>query len=236
MSPFGHPPSTQIAICIKASLRFGTERAELPVTLRFAATRTRLKLDLDVNTGGEVELHELVDGLGREVGDVNKALVSAGLEVLARVGVDVGRAEDTVNPAPGGKGNGSGNLGAGGASGLSNLSTSLADQVGIVGLELNPNLLRSGLGGSTSLKVTLADIFTALHVGYQDTTLGKKIEDEISFTRMREYEAFAFSRSKANNLVAELLIGINQYQNSKCVHKKPDLSTIGQKLALIVAR
>ena len=75
--------------------------------------RDRLDLDLDVDASGEVELHELVHRLGGEVADVEEALVGANLEVLARVLVDVGGAEDAVNPATRREAHGAGNLGAG---------------------------------------------------------------------------------------------------------------------------
>src|SRR5689334_13296545 len=52
------------------------------------------ELDLDVHAGGEVELHQRIDGLRRGVDDVEHALVRAHLELLARLLVDVRRAVD----------------------------------------------------------------------------------------------------------------------------------------------
>jgi hypothetical protein len=43
-----------------------------------------LELDLDVDAGGEVELHQRVHGLRRRIDDVEQALVGADLELLAR--------------------------------------------------------------------------------------------------------------------------------------------------------
>jgi hypothetical protein len=48
-----------------------------------------LDLDLDVDTGREVETLEALDGLAGGLHDVEEALVDAHLEVLAGVLVDV---------------------------------------------------------------------------------------------------------------------------------------------------
>src|SRR5215475_11351112 len=53
-----------------------------------------LELDLDVHAGGQVELHQRVDGLRGGIDDVEHALVRADLELLARLLVDVRRAVD----------------------------------------------------------------------------------------------------------------------------------------------
>src|SRR3954470_21158900 len=52
------------------------------------------QLDLDVNAGGEVELHQSVDRLRRRLHDVEQPLVRPHLELLARLLVDVRRAVD----------------------------------------------------------------------------------------------------------------------------------------------
>src|SRR5262245_22525386 len=52
------------------------------------------ELDLDVDTRGEVELHQRVHRLGRGVDDVEKPLVGADLELLAALLVDVRRPID----------------------------------------------------------------------------------------------------------------------------------------------
>src|SRR5918996_1100403 len=49
------------------------------------------ELDLDVDAGGEVELHQRVHGLRRRIDDVEKTLVRAHLELLAALLVDVRR-------------------------------------------------------------------------------------------------------------------------------------------------
>src|SRR5271155_1462584 len=53
-----------------------------------------LELDLDVDTGGEVELHQRVHCLRRRIDDIEQALVRTHLELLAALLVDVRRAVD----------------------------------------------------------------------------------------------------------------------------------------------
>src|ERR1043166_8913743 len=54
------------------------------------------RLDLDVDARGKLEFHERVDGLRRRLEDVEQPLVRPHLELLARLLVDVRRAEDGV--------------------------------------------------------------------------------------------------------------------------------------------
>src|SRR6476646_2546661 len=56
-----------------------------------------LELDLDVDAGGKVEPHERVDRLRRGLADVDQPLVRADLEVLPRVLVLEGTADDAVD-------------------------------------------------------------------------------------------------------------------------------------------
>src|SRR6201989_998381 len=72
-----------------------------------------LELDLDVDTGGQVELHQGVDGLRGRVDNVEKALVGAHLELLAALLVDVRRTVDGELLDAGGQRNRSANLGTG---------------------------------------------------------------------------------------------------------------------------
>src|SRR5690348_17583731 len=53
-----------------------------------------LELDLDVDAGGEVELHQRVHGLRRRVDDIEQALVGAHLELFAALLVDMRRPID----------------------------------------------------------------------------------------------------------------------------------------------
>src|SRR5215203_4848436 len=51
------------------------------------------RLDLDVDAGGEIELHQGVDRLRGRLEDVDQPLVRTDLELLTRLLVDVGRTE-----------------------------------------------------------------------------------------------------------------------------------------------
>src|SRR6202047_1953687 len=51
-----------------------------------------LELDLDVDAGGKVELHQRIDRLRRRIDDVEQALMRAHFELLAALLVDVRRA------------------------------------------------------------------------------------------------------------------------------------------------
>src|SRR5256885_14687151 len=72
-----------------------------------------LELDLDVDTGGQIELHESIDGLRGRIDDVEKTLVGAHLELLAALLVDVRRTVDGKLLDAGGQRNWSANLGTG---------------------------------------------------------------------------------------------------------------------------
>src|SRR5713101_1748190 len=51
--------------------------------------RYSLELDLDIDAGGEVELHQRIDRLRRRIDDVEHALVGPDLELLARFLIDM---------------------------------------------------------------------------------------------------------------------------------------------------
>ena len=70
------------------------EKPKRPSFFRFFS-----KLDLDVDARGEVQQHQLVDGVGRGRLDVDEPGVGAGLELLAGVLVDVRGAEEGVDAA-----------------------------------------------------------------------------------------------------------------------------------------
>src|SRR4029077_2472645 len=53
-----------------------------------------LELDLDVDTGGQIELHQGIDGLRGRIDNIEKALVGAHLELLTALLVDVRRTVD----------------------------------------------------------------------------------------------------------------------------------------------
>src|SRR5437016_1399481 len=72
-----------------------------------------LELDLDVNTGRQIELHQRIDGLRSRIDNVEKPLVGAHLELLAALLVDVRRTVDGELLDAGGQRNRSANLGTG---------------------------------------------------------------------------------------------------------------------------
>ena len=100
-----------------------------------------LELDLDVDAGGQVEAHQAVDRAGAGVEDVDEALVGAHLKLLAGVLVLVRRADDRVQVALGGQGDGAAHAGAGVLGGLDDLLGRLVNDLVIVALEANPDLL-----------------------------------------------------------------------------------------------
>src|SRR5260370_39933213 len=69
-----------------------------------------VELDLDVDASGQVELHQSIDGLRGRVDNIEKALVSAHLELLAALLVDVRRTVDGELLDAGRQRNGSANL------------------------------------------------------------------------------------------------------------------------------
>src|SRR6476646_8212297 len=72
-----------------------------------------LELDLDVDTGGQIELHQSIDGLRGRIDNVEKTLVRAHLELLAALLVDVRRTVDGELLDARRQRNGSANLGTG---------------------------------------------------------------------------------------------------------------------------
>src|ERR1035438_510596 len=99
------------------------------------------ELDLDVDTCGQVQPHQRVDGLRRGVEDVNQALVRAHLEVLARVLVLVRRADDAVDVLLRGQRDRPGNPRAGARHRVNNLPRRAVNDLVIVGLEPDADLL-----------------------------------------------------------------------------------------------
>ena len=48
-----------------------------------------VQFDLDVDAGGEIELHQRIDGLVGRIDDIHQALVGADFVLIARILVDV---------------------------------------------------------------------------------------------------------------------------------------------------
>src|SRR5437764_6787784 len=90
---------TVTGTCSPASLKtrvmptFWATRPQRMVWFLFPVS-LRAELDLDVDAGGEVELHQRVHGLRRRVDDIEQPLVGPHLELLAALFVDVRRAVD----------------------------------------------------------------------------------------------------------------------------------------------
>ena len=61
-------------------------------------------LDLDVDAGRQTEFIERLDRLGRGLHDIDQPLVSADLELLASLLVDVGTRQDGISSMRVGKG------------------------------------------------------------------------------------------------------------------------------------
>src|SRR5262249_15317585 len=78
--------------------------------LRMRTKIQNLELDLDVDAGGQIELHESIDGLRGRIDNVEKTLVGAHLELLAALLVDVRRTVDGELLDAGWQRNGSANL------------------------------------------------------------------------------------------------------------------------------
>src|SRR6185436_18654801 len=60
---------------------------------RKSLKRKLLNLDLDVDSGGEIELHQCVHGLVRRINNVHQPQMRADLELVARSLVDMRRAQ-----------------------------------------------------------------------------------------------------------------------------------------------
>src|SRR5262245_36783051 len=75
------------------------------IDLTSIASSRPLQLDLDIDAGGEVELHQCVNGLRRRIDDVEQPLVGAHLELLAALLVDMRRAVHSEFLDPGRKRN-----------------------------------------------------------------------------------------------------------------------------------
>src|SRR5690349_24757233 len=94
-----------------------------------------LQLDLHVDAGRQIELHQLVDGLVGRIDDVHQPQVRADLELVARRLVDVRRAQDVVALDLGRQGHRALDDRAGALRRLDDLERRLVDQLVIERLE-----------------------------------------------------------------------------------------------------
>ena len=103
-----------------------------------------LDVDLDINTGGEIELFELVDCAGGGIDNIKETLVGPHFELVGRLLVDVHRAVDGELFNPGRKRDGAGDLGSGALGGLDDLKGGAIDCPVIKGAKANADFLIHG--------------------------------------------------------------------------------------------
>src|SRR6266853_6786485 len=115
----------------------------LPVlSVRYLRTGAKkLELDFDVNTGGQVELHQRVHRLRCRIDNVEKALVRAHLELLAALLVDMRRTVDGELLDAGRQRNGSANLGTGTFRRIHDLAGRRIEDTKVERLETDANIL-----------------------------------------------------------------------------------------------
>ena len=106
-----------------------------------------LDVDLNIDTGGKVELLELIDGACGGINNVEEALVGADFELVGRLFVHVHRAVDGELFNPGGKRDGTSDPGSGALGGLDNLDSGAIDGAVIEGAEANADFLIHGEKG-----------------------------------------------------------------------------------------
>src|SRR5580692_7539067 len=100
-----------------------------------------LELDLDVDTGSEVELHQRVHGLRRRIDDIEHAFVRANFELFARLLVDMRRAQHGELLDPRRQGNGTAHPRAGPLRGVHDLAGRLIQHAMIVSAKTYPDIL-----------------------------------------------------------------------------------------------
>src|SRR3954471_23758506 len=127
-----------------------------PFTLRSKVMSLTSELDLDVDTGRQVEAHERVDGLRRGVNDVDEALVGAHLEVLAGVLVLVRRADHDEDVLLRRQRHGAGHLRARTGHGVHDLPRRGVDHLVVIGLEPDADLLSRHHASFTSRLTTVS--------------------------------------------------------------------------------
>ena len=94
-----------------------------------------LQLDVDLDTGRQLQIHQSLDRLLGRVHDVDQALVGAALKLLAAVLILMNSAQDGDDLGLRRQRNGAGDLRVGTLCGFDDLLRRLVDQLVIVGLE-----------------------------------------------------------------------------------------------------
>src|SRR2546430_2904346 len=115
-----------------------------------------LELDLDIDAGRKVELHQRVDRLLRGVVDVDEPLVGPDLELLARVLVDEWAADDRELLDARGQRHWTGDRRAGPLRRFDDLRRGLVDELVVVRLEPDPDALLCHLAYSRIFVATPA--------------------------------------------------------------------------------
>src|SRR6478736_1729289 len=99
------------------------------------------ELDLDVDTGGKIELHQRIHRLRRRIDDIEQALVRAHLELLTALLVDVWRTVDRELLNPRRQRDRAAHLRAGALGGRYDLARRRIEDAVIERLEPDPNIL-----------------------------------------------------------------------------------------------
>jgi hypothetical protein len=100
-----------------------------------------LQLHFNIYTRWQVQLHQSIDRLRGRLVNIDNATVSAGLEVLAGVFIDVGRSQQTIDAAARGEWDGSDRCGVGAISGIDDLFAGGVEDALIEGFKTNANFL-----------------------------------------------------------------------------------------------
>jgi hypothetical protein len=103
--------------------------------------RSSSELDLDVDAGRQIELHQRVDGLRSRIDNVEQTLVGSHLELLAALLVDVRRTVDGELLDAGRQRNGAANLRTGALGRVHDLTGRRIEDPMVERLETDANIL-----------------------------------------------------------------------------------------------
>src|SRR5579862_1994711 len=104
-------------------------------------TKPPSELDLDIDAGREIELHQRVHGLRRRVDDIEHPLMRADFELFARFLIDVRRAQDREFLDPGRQRNRPAHSCAGPLRGVDDLARRLIEHAMIVSPKADADIL-----------------------------------------------------------------------------------------------
>src|SRR5579863_8959688 len=105
--------------------------------------KASIQLDLDIDPGRQLQLHQGIHGLVRGIQDVHQALVRADLELIPRVLVAMGRGQNRKTLHFDGQRHGTFDGRAGALRGIDDFTRRLVDQAMIESLQADPNVLIS---------------------------------------------------------------------------------------------